>query len=72
MTPLDDAAHGCQLSILVHQRPTELHQRLHAAGVVCDFRRPNVIRVAPTPLYNTFQDCAAFAEVLAAAAAGHA
>lgn len=72
VTPREPAAHGCQLSILVHQRPEELHQRLQAAGVICDFRRPNVIRVAPTPLYNSFQDCAAFAQVLAAAAAEHA
>ena len=44
---------------------------LKQAGVICDFRRPNVIRVAPTPLYNTFRDCWAFGEVLAQAAKTH-
>ena len=69
--PSEPARRGCQLSILVHERPTELFERLQAAGVICDFRRPNVIRVAPTPLYNTFHDCWAFSEVLAEAAAEH-
>jgi len=64
ITPRDPAARGCQLSILVHDRPEALFAALQAAGVVCDLRRPNVIRVAPTPLYNTFQDCWAFARVL--------
>ncbi|MGE0710005.1 MAG: kynureninase [Planctomycetota bacterium] len=64
ITPRDPARRGCQLSILAHDRPQELHARLQAAGVICDFRRPNVIRVAPTPLYNTFLDCWRFAAVL--------
>lgn len=72
ITPREPAARGCQLSILVHERPEELFQALQAAGVVCDFRRPNVIRVAPTPLYNTFHDCWVFAQVLAQAAKDHA
>ena len=71
VTPRDPAARGCQLSILVHDRPQELFARLQAAGVICDFRHPNVIRVAPTPLYNTFQDCWTFASVLAKAAESH-
>jgi kynureninase len=64
ITPRDPAARGCQLSILVHDRPRELFATLKAAGVICDFREPNVIRVAPTPLYNTFHDCWAFTRVL--------
>ncbi|RMG14522.1 MAG: kynureninase [Planctomycetota bacterium] len=71
VTPRDPAQRGCQLSILVHERPRELHAALAAAGVVCDFREPNVVRVAPTPFYNTFHDCWAFAEVLRQAAAAH-
>ena len=58
-------ARGCQLSILVHDRPQELQRALHAEGVVCDFREPNVVRVAPTPLYNSFEDVWRFAQVLA-------
>jgi len=56
---------GCQLSILAHQHPTELHNELSAADVKCDFREPNVIRVAPTPLYNTFHEVWRFAQILA-------
>jgi kynureninase len=71
ITPSEPQRRGCQLSILVHDRPRELFERLQAAGVICDFRRPNVIRIAPTPLYNTFHDCWVFSEVLAQAAAEH-
>jgi len=53
------------LSILAHEHPKELFKELQAAGVKCDFREPNVIRVAPTPLYNTFHDGWRFARILA-------
>src|SRR5437762_4843665 len=56
ITPGEMDARGCQLSILVHEHPKELFLKLQAAGVKCDFREPNVIRVAPTPLYNTFRE----------------
>jgi kynureninase len=65
ITPREPEAHGCQLSIMVHDHPRERFQALEAAGVVCDFREPNVIRVAPTPLYNTFHEVWRFAEILA-------
>ena len=55
---------GCQLSILAHEHPKELFAKLEAAGVKCDFREPNVIRVAPTPLYNTFHEVWRFANIL--------
>ncbi|QOJ14291.1 MAG: kynureninase [Planctomycetia bacterium] len=55
---------GAQLSILAKDRPRELFSELEAAGVVCDFREPNVIRVAPVPLYNTFHEVWRFADVL--------
>jgi kynureninase len=64
ITPREPAERGCQLSILVHDHPRGLHEELVAAGVVCDFREPNVVRVAPTPLYNTFHDVWRFADVL--------
>src|SRR5438876_24633 len=66
ITPRDPDGRGCQLSILAHQHPKELHNELVAAGVKCDFREPNVIRVAPTPLYNTFHEVWRFARILAA------
>lgn len=65
VTPHEDDAHGAQLSIMVHDHPRERFKALEAEGVVCDFREPNVIRVAPTPLYNTFHECWRFAEILA-------
>jgi len=56
ITPRETNARGCQLSILAHEHPKELFKKLEAAGVKCDFREPNIIRVAPTPLYNTFHE----------------
>ncbi|MCH8912785.1 MAG: hypothetical protein IIA33_04365 [Planctomycetes bacterium] len=65
ITPREPARRGCQLSILIHDRPREYHRALLDAGVVCDFREPNVVRVAPVPLYNTFHEVWRFAEALA-------
>jgi kynureninase len=65
ITPRQPEARGCQLSILVHEHPRELFQKLEAAGVKGDFREPNVIRVAPAPLYNTFHEVWRFARILA-------
>ena len=56
ITPADPAARGCQLSLLVHERGRELFDYLAAQGVVADWREPNVIRLAPVPLYNSFED----------------
>ncbi len=64
ITPADPEAQGCQLSILVHDKPQQRFQALLDAGVICDFREPNVIRVAPTPFYNTFHEAWRFAQVL--------
>jgi kynureninase len=65
ITPRQPNERGCQLSILVHEHPKELFEKLEAAGVKCDFREPNVIRAAPTPLYNTFHEVWRFAQILA-------
>jgi kynureninase len=64
ITPSSPGERGCQLSFLVQDRPRELLAALEREGVVCDFRPPNVIRVAPVPLYNTFQEVWQFAQVL--------
>src|SRR6266404_7285855 len=64
ITPQDANARGCQLSILAHEHPKELFKELQAAGVKCDFREPNVIRVAPTPLYNTFHEVWRLGQIL--------
>jgi kynureninase len=65
ITPRDADCRGCQLSILAHEHPKELFKKLEAAGVKCDFREPNVVRAAPTPLYNTFHEVWRFAQILA-------
>ena len=64
ITPREADERGCQLSIQVQKRPKELFGKLEAAGVKCDFREPNVIRAAPTPLYNTFHEVWRFARIL--------
>lgn len=64
ITPRDSAAHGSQLSIAVKERPRDLFNALTADHVMCDFREPNVVRIAPVPLYNTFHDCWRFSEIL--------
>jgi kynureninase len=65
ITPDEPNERGCQLSILVHEHPKELFGKLEAAGVKCDFREPNVVRVAPTPLFNTFHEVWRFAKIMA-------
>ncbi|MDQ3414388.1 MAG: kynureninase, partial [Verrucomicrobiota bacterium] len=64
ITPPAPNDHGAQLSIVVHEHPRELFEKLEAAGVKTDFREPNVIRVAPAPLYNTFGEVWRFAQIL--------
>jgi kynureninase len=64
ITPREEEARGCQLSILVHDDPEGLFAALGKAGVIGDFRKPNVIRVAPVPLYNTFHEVWRFAQIL--------
>ena len=57
VTPRDADRRGCQLSVsTVGARSLAERLRLEH-GVVCDFREPDVLRFAPTPLYNTYEDC---------------
>ena len=65
ITPGDAADRGCQLSIRVKNADKALFDAVTARGVVADWREPDVIRVAPVPLYNTFGDVYSFAEILA-------
>lgn len=62
ITPVQ--AKGCQLSILVQHRGKDIFNALMAHGVIADWREPNVIRIAPVPLYNSFTDVYRFGELL--------
>lgn len=63
ITPADPLQRGCQLSIVMHANGKETFDRLTENGIVADWREPDVIRVAPVPLYNTFEDVRIFADL---------
>jgi len=57
LTPRDPNRRGAQLSVMLNPGGRAQHKALLDAGLICDFRSPNVIRLAPAPLYNSFHDC---------------
>ncbi|HEX7769074.1 MAG TPA: kynureninase [Dokdonella sp.] len=62
-TPREPARRGCQLSLRVkgpREAGRRLYDHLHANGIVVDWREPDVIRAAPTPMYNRHIDCLRF------------
>jgi len=65
ITPRNKAQRGAQLSMLVHGKGKAIFDKLSEAGVVADWREPNVIRLAPVPLYNSFEDVYYFGKHLA-------
>ncbi|PWL32584.1 MAG: kynureninase [Fluviicola sp. XM-24bin1] len=67
VTPRDIKKRGAQLSILAHGQGKALFDALTEQGVIADWREPNVIRIAPAPLYNSFEDCFRFGQCLEAA-----
>lgn len=66
LTPTDPAQRGCQLSLLVHENGKALFNHLTEWGIIGDWREPDCIRLAPTPLYNTFEDVWQVGEALRA------
>ena len=64
ITPKNPDERGCQLSLVIPGGGKKIFNDLSERGVVCDWREPDVIRVAPAPLYNTFQDVYGFVETL--------
>ncbi len=58
------AERGCQVSILMLKRGKEIFDELTKQGVIADWREPNVIRVAPVPLYNSFEDVSKFGNII--------
>ena len=66
ITPKDPGQRGCQLSLLLQDHGKKIFKSLLQAGVTLDWREPNVIRFAPVPLYNSFQEVFRFVEILKA------
>lgn len=64
ITPKDKSKRGAQLSILAHGQGKALFDALTEQGVIADWREPNVIRIAPAPLYNSYEDCYRFGQYL--------
>ena len=56
ITPKDHNERGCQLSIRIKNADKNIFNKLSSEGVISDWREPDVIRIAPTPLYNSFKD----------------
>ena len=64
ITPSTSKDRGCQLSIQVKNGNKALFDKITAKGVIADWREPDVIRVAPVPLYNSYLDVYQFVQIL--------
>lgn len=64
LTPDNSNERGCQVSLVLHQNAKKIFDALLPHGIFADWREPNVIRIAPVPLYNTFEEIVTFAQVL--------
>lgn len=67
ITPENPEERGCQLSILLKNTDKTLFEKITEMGVIADWRNPNVIRVAPVPMYNSFEDAHRFVTILSQA-----
>ena len=66
ITPSDPERRGCQLSLMAAHEGRQLFDRLTDAGVIADWREPDVIRIASVPLYNTMEDATRFVRIVEA------
>lgn len=66
ITPQAEDESGCQVSMLMLKDGKQIFEALKKEGVIADWREPNVIRVAPVPLYNSFEDVYRFGEIISA------
>jgi kynureninase len=64
ITPKNPDDRGCQLSLRVGNENKHVHTALIENNVICDWREPDVIRIAPVPLYNTFYDVWKFVDII--------
>ena len=64
ITPSAENEHGCQVSLLMLRDGKHIFEALKTAGILADWREPDVIRIAPVPLYNSFYDIYRFGQVL--------
>lgn len=64
ITPRNENEHGCQVSLLMLEKGKEIFESLKKNSVMVDWREPDVIRLAPVPLYNTFEDIYRFGEII--------
>ena len=64
LTPSASAARGCQLSLYFPQGAKARYEAFKAAGLMCDYREPGIIRLAPAPLFNTFDEVWKAAEIV--------
>jgi len=63
ITPSEKNERGCQLSLLMKKNGKKVFDRITKSGVIADWREPDVIRVAPVPLYNTFEEVFLFSSI---------
>lgn len=67
LTPTDKNERGCQLSLFMKAHGRAIFETFGKSGVIADWREPDVIRLAPTPLYNTFEEVFRFGQIFAKA-----
>ncbi len=64
ITPKEPGRRGAQLSLYFKEKGKDIHQKMIDSGIIVDYREPGVIRVAPAPMYNSFEDVYRFFEIL--------